>query len=232
MAPTDSLAVLMDLIAPRPEWTALDVATGGSGITAATFAPHIHRMIVNDLSAGTLAGVRESFAGQGIANASFVAGDSARLPFAEGSFDLTICRRGLHHFPNMRSYVSEAARVTKPGGLIAISEQIAPPGARDFFNAVEALYHKGHTDTMTAEEWEILFYEAGLVNIRSGSVRYTRDLAPWVERMEIVGDDLLRLRAIMAQAPEAARETMNPIVTEARLAFDVTEWVLIGEKRR
>ena len=48
-----------------------------------------------------------------------VQADGERLPFAEGAFDLAFCVATLHHAIDLRAMVSELARVTRRGGIVA-----------------------------------------------------------------------------------------------------------------
>ena len=62
------------------------------------------------------------------ANCTFVVGDVTALPFAYGGFDLAGCLRVLHHVRRPELVVAELARVTRPGGLVLIVDQL---GATD-----------------------------------------------------------------------------------------------------
>ena len=56
---------------------------------------------------------------------SRVMADIRRLPFREGSFDITLCRSTMHHVNNMPKAIKEMARVTRAGGkILLISEPI------------------------------------------------------------------------------------------------------------
>jgi SAM-dependent methyltransferase/uncharacterized protein YbaR (Trm112 family) len=48
-----------------------------------------------------------------------VQADGEHLPFADGSFDLVYCVAALHHALDLRRMVSELARVTRRGGVVA-----------------------------------------------------------------------------------------------------------------
>jgi ubiquinone/menaquinone biosynthesis C-methylase UbiE len=50
----------------------------------------------------------------------YVAGDLARLPFADGSFDCVTCGYVLEHLPDPRVGLTEAARVLTPGGRMLL----------------------------------------------------------------------------------------------------------------
>ncbi|MCZ7669472.1 MAG: hypothetical protein M5U34_20985 [Chloroflexi bacterium] len=45
----DSLARLLELLTPQPDWRVLDVATGG-GHTAFTLAPHVRQVVATDIT--------------------------------------------------------------------------------------------------------------------------------------------------------------------------------------
>jgi ubiquinone/menaquinone biosynthesis C-methylase UbiE len=57
-----------------------------------------------------------------------VQGDSERLPFASGSFDVVTCSNSFHHYPHQDRAVMEMRRVLKPGGRLMIVD-----GYRDSF---------------------------------------------------------------------------------------------------
>ena len=46
--------------------------------------------------------------------------DASRLPFSASSFDLVFCVNALHHFTHPSLFISEARRVLRPGGVLAI----------------------------------------------------------------------------------------------------------------
>jgi len=53
--------------------------------------------------------------------APMVRGIAERLPFADAAFDRVICQGALDHFADPAAFMQEAARVTAPGGCIAIA---------------------------------------------------------------------------------------------------------------
>lgn len=54
----------------------------------------------------------------------YLVADGTRLPFADGSFDVTFTANVLHHVPPAQwaSFSREMARVTEPGGLVTVFE--------------------------------------------------------------------------------------------------------------
>lgn len=49
-----------------------------------------------------------------------VQGDSERLPFADGSFDVVTCANSFHHYPHQDRAVKEMKRVLRPGGRLIL----------------------------------------------------------------------------------------------------------------
>jgi len=57
----------------------------------------------------------------GLRNVIPVRGDGARMPFGDGVFDLIVSNVGVNNFEEPEDAVAECARVTKPGGRIALT---------------------------------------------------------------------------------------------------------------
>ena len=55
-----------------------------------------------------------------------VQGDSERLPFPDGAFDVVTCANSFHHYPRQDRAVAEMRRVLKPGGRLFLVD-----GCRD-----------------------------------------------------------------------------------------------------
>ncbi len=78
--------------------------------------------------------------------------DALHLPLAENSLDRVICSEVLEHLPDYKTALSEIKRVTKPGGLFAMSVPRAWP-ERICWNLSEA-YHNtpgGHVRIFDAK---------------------------------------------------------------------------------
>jgi SAM-dependent methyltransferase len=56
----------------------------------------------------------------------FRVADCAHLPFADSEFDVVVSNFGLPHFPDPVAVVIEMARVTRPGGRVALSTHDTP----------------------------------------------------------------------------------------------------------
>jgi ubiquinone/menaquinone biosynthesis C-methylase UbiE len=106
-----------------------------------------------------------------------VQGDSERLPFAPGSFDIVTCSNSFHHYPRQDRAVFEMRRVLKPGGRLMIVD-----GYRDslwgwFIFDVCVAAVEGDVHHASARRVRELMAEAGLQAI---SQRPHRGLAPFL----------------------------------------------------
>lgn len=61
----------------------------------------------------------------------WVAGDAVRLPLAEGAFDVVLALECSMHFPSRAMFLSEAHRVLRPGGRLALCEHFAKRARRE-----------------------------------------------------------------------------------------------------
>jgi SAM-dependent methyltransferase len=52
----------------------------------------------------------------------FVQGDACALPFDDASFDVVMAVECIFHFPSRKTFFSEARRVLRPGGTLALSD--------------------------------------------------------------------------------------------------------------
>jgi SAM-dependent methyltransferase len=59
----------------------------------------------------------------------WVFGDACSLPFEAGSFDRVLAIECVFHFSSRASFLCEAARVLRPGGLVVLSDFVAVEGA-------------------------------------------------------------------------------------------------------
>jgi SAM-dependent methyltransferase len=108
---------LVDLAGLVPGRRVLDVACG-TGIVARTAADRLK-------GAGAVVGVDVNEAmltvARGIrSDIEWRHGDVAKLPFADGSFDVALCQMALMFFPDRVGALREMRRVVTPGGTVAI----------------------------------------------------------------------------------------------------------------
>jgi ubiquinone/menaquinone biosynthesis C-methylase UbiE len=71
--------------------------------------------------------------------------DAKALPFADATFDAVFSNTILHHIPDPRPFLREAARVLRPGGALLIRDLFRPPDERRLDDLV-ALHAGDATD--------------------------------------------------------------------------------------
>lgn len=238
-----SLSRLVEMVGPQPHWRALDVATG-AGHTALAFAPLVDHVCAADLTPQMLAVTAKLARERGAANVTTAQLEAAHLPFPDASFDLVTCRIAPHHFADVAGFVRESARVLRPGGRLAVVDNIVPgsrlrgkKGERErdagiYVNAIEKFRDPSHNRCLSLDEWLDLFYDAGLSPIQHETLSKRIVFDDWAARMNVRGDDLTRLRVLFTQAPAAAAAFLQPQFTGEQLDFLLWEVVIAGTKSR
>src|SRR5215510_12635674 len=203
-----SLARLVQLVAPQPQWQVLDVATG-AGHTALAFAPHVDKVIASDLTQEMLTEAAKLAAEKGVHNLETAHADAEALPFADTSFELVTCRIAPHHFPDVPTFVAAARRVLVPGGTLAVVDNISPdqvstPGfsstdLRDAsltYNAFEKIRDPSHGRCLGMTEWSEVIEDAGFEPLHAERLPKDMEFQPWVERMGADSTTIARLRTM------------------------------------
>ena len=98
----------------------LDAGCGGGG-TALSLAEESAFAVGLDLEARFAGAGTRLAAEKGIANAAFVQGDGARLPFQDATFDLVFSHSVIEHVTTADGYLRECHRVLRPGGVLYLS---------------------------------------------------------------------------------------------------------------
>jgi ubiquinone/menaquinone biosynthesis C-methylase UbiE len=123
--PRSSVVAAIDSLGLRPGMRMADVGCG-PGAHLGLFARHLEpggEVIGVDLDEDRLA-VAAEFQADPIARGAvrLQPGDIARLPFDDGDLDLTWSSLVVHHSQQQLDLVGELARVTRPGGTVAVME--------------------------------------------------------------------------------------------------------------
>jgi SAM-dependent methyltransferase len=127
MAPPTDTAMLERLVAPSGK-DVVDVGCGG-GALVRELAALGARPIGIEISEAQLVAARARDDGSG---PQYLVGRAEALPLDDGSVDIVVFMRSLHHVPpeHLEAGLREARRVLRPGGAVYVAEPLAEG---DFF---------------------------------------------------------------------------------------------------
>lgn len=234
-----SLARLVERVKPEPAWRVLDIATA-TGHTALAFAPHVAAVVGLDLTPQILSLAARLAADRGVANLTFTVGDVDDLPFGDGAFDAVTCRIAPHHFPDIGRFIAEAVRVLRPGGRLAVVDNVVPGSrlrgkkadrqraAGEYVNAFEKLRDPSHVRCLSYEEWLDALAAAGLQVEAQETLDKRLTFETWAARH--TPEMQTRLRVLLLQAPAAAAEFLDPRTDTGLTTFRLREGLFVARK--
>jgi len=236
-----SLSRLIELLDPQPFWTTLDIATG-AGHVALALAPRVAHVVASDLTPQMLAVAHTLATERALHNISFADVRAEALPFADASIDAVTCRIAPHHFDNVPKFVTEAARVLRPGGLFGVVDNVSPDpsmiegdasalaAAAAEYNALEKLRDPSHVRCLTFTEWRTLIAQAQLAERHAELLDKSMVFGPWAEQ-QAVGDIIKgQLKSRMLTGSDALRAFIRPRENGADIEFILVEAVIVAQK--
>jgi SAM-dependent methyltransferase len=141
-----------------------------------------------------------------------VVGRAEHLPFADGSFDVVVCRIAAHHFPDIEVAAREMARVS---ARLLVVDDLLFDG--EGVEEAHRLRDPTHVRSYTEDEWRELLasngFEVEQVEVLAGR---RLDLEPWLDRVEVPAADRPRIRELLADASDGKTVRMPLVVLQAR----------------
>ena len=204
----DDLRLLLEVVRPNGGERMLDVATGG-GHTALHFAAHVREVVATDLTPRMLAAAEEHLRHAGASNVSFRLADAEALPFPDADFDLITCRIAPHHFQHPARFVSEAARVLRPGGLFVLDDNMAPEDSEleAFLNDFERQRDPSHVASHPISRWRAWAEEAGLeVETATELAEKVYEFESWTARQGMAAEEKAALELSILSGTERCRD--------------------------
>jgi ubiquinone/menaquinone biosynthesis C-methylase UbiE len=214
----------------RPDEWVLDAACG-PGTLAWAMAPLAARVCGLDLCPRMIRAARE--AASHSSNSLFLTvGDVEHLPFPRGFFDLTTCTYAFANLANPLRVVKELARVTSPGGRVAIADVVAPedPACCAYFNQWEALRSSVYTRILKRSAFLELFGRAGLYVEKWERHRRRRSFREWLSLSPAASNPQRanRLRQMLLNSAKEDGVGLNPRRARGDIIFyHTTAWFLL-----
>ena len=131
---TDIHELVVERLAPKPGDRFLDLACG-TGAVAGRAAAAGARVTGLDLSPALIETAKERAAELGL-DIEYVVGDAERLAFPDASFDKVSSTCGIMFTPDHPAAAGELARVTVPGGRIALANWTPTGGLAKMFKVM------------------------------------------------------------------------------------------------
>jgi ubiquinone/menaquinone biosynthesis C-methylase UbiE len=191
------LDTVVEMCNPHAGVKALDVASGG-GHVARRLREQGAEVVTLDPSPGMGADV---------------VAPAEHIPFADGSFDVVVCRIAPHHFESIGEAVGEMARVSNRVVVIEDTLFTSPE-----VEEAEKLRDPTHVRNLDEEEWRELLESAALEVERVEYFAKTHDLDDWLARTGCTGADAERVRELLASVTSADGRSWQDtkIILEAR----------------
>lgn len=225
-----ALHQLVQLVRPNGG-VAIDVATGGGNVAYA-LAPYLERIVATDITPEMLDVTKKAAASKGLTNLDVLFAEAESLPFRSQSLDGVACRLGAHHFRSVKAFVSESARVLKPGGwfLLVDNAGIEDAAADDQLDALERLRDPSHVRCYRPSMWHEMIRSAGFEVSHEEVARKRMDAADWMVRMRVSEPNQKLLMDAFRNAVGELANYLAPAVEDGRMRFDFGELTILARR--
>ena len=184
----------------------VDVGTG-AGHALAAVAPKAKLAIGVDATPEMLAVANGVLRERGL-RPLLVEADAGALPIADDRADAVVSRLAAHHFPDVPVAFGEIRRILKRGGVFLFVDNYAPddPALDAWIDELERTRDPSHVRSHTLDGWERLLRDAGLATQVEATLHTALHTEDWLARSQTPPDKAARARALLRDAPAAARE--------------------------
>jgi SAM-dependent methyltransferase len=208
---------------PGQRWC--DVACG-PGIVARALAGRVAEVVGVDLTPAMLEKARSDAVQAGLANVSFVPGDATALPLSDGTFDGALTRFSLHHIPVPARVIAEMARIVRPGGLVAVADQLtsADGAVAAWHQEIERLRDPSHWASLTWSALGAVGDRLGMTRVAERATVFELDWEEWLGRGSGGPANRALIERLLATPPAGAGEVFSVGDGRLRLRLGMVVW--------
>ncbi len=154
------------------------------------------------------------------------------LPFADGEFDVVVCRFAVHHFENPAIVIAEMARVCRVGGTVAVEDLISSehPERAEYYNRFERLRDTSHTRALPLSEMVKMLASAGLEIMRFESSALKNPVERWFKTAHTPPDRMAEARAMIERDLAEDLSGARPSRIDGELCFTHRIAIVVARK--
>jgi len=232
IADPERIARLVQAVSPTAHDRVLEVATG-PGYVAMGFAAVAREVIGIDLTEAPLVIAEQRRQEQRLHNLRFQLADASRLPFADGEFDVVVCRLAFHHFAEPPRMLSEMVRVCTPQGTVAVEDIVVSehPARGTYQNRFENLRDPSHTAAFSLSALLMLFTRAGLEIEHVSTGHLHQVVERWMANAQTPAARAEEVRRLIVQDAREDLSGTRPFQTNAgQWHFTQHTAIVVGRK--
>jgi ubiquinone/menaquinone biosynthesis C-methylase UbiE len=227
----ERVARLVRHVSPAPSARVLEVATG-PGYVALGFAAVCREVVGIDLTPAPLAIAERLRQERSLHNLRFAIADAERTGFADGEFDVVVCRFAFHHFEDPAAVLREMTRVCRAGGTVALEDVVVSehPARAAYQNRFENLRDPSHTQAYPLSRLLALFTAHGLELARVHSGEMVQDMERWLANAHTPVERAAEVRALVERDAREDLSGTHPYRADGTLYFVQHTVTLVGHK--
>jgi len=211
----------------KPSDAVLDIGCG-AGYGTRLLSRHARQATGVDVSVEAIAAATTSF---GSPTCVFSVYDGARLPFADGCFDAATSFQTIEHVEDDGGFVTEAARVLKPGALFVLTTPNRATRLRDGQKPWNRFHVREYSAMQLAGLLSTAFSGVEVLGVRASSRIEEIERARVASAQRLVALDPFGIRHVVAGPLMALLARMRPAPKGASWPHAVGDFYATAEDR-